>query len=170
MDQVANATSALFDSLGLSPVLFSGATNAGALKYSTKLDESLIFGIYRQMERWINRKLKQQNFDFHTTLLNLTIYSRVDIQDELLKLAQASVPVKAHLGASLGLSPLDLITASFLETDILQIPTTWQPLSSSHTQSTSGEAGRPSEGDDQLSDAGEITRDYDVNASREGGI
>ena len=170
LDQVANATTALFDSLGLSPVLFSGASNAGTLKYSTKLDESLIFGIYRQMERWMNRKLKQQGFDFHVSLLNLTIYSRVDVQDELLKLAQASVPVKAHLGASLGLSPLDLITASFLETDILEIQTKWQPLSSSHTQSSTNEGGRPSEGDDQLSDAGEITRDYDVNANREGAI
>ena len=170
LDQVANATTSLFDSLGLSPVLFSGASNAGTLKYSTKLDESLIFGIYRQAERWINRKLKQQSFNFHTTLLNLTIYSRTDVQDELLKLASASVPVKVHLGASVGLSPLDLITSSFLESDVLQIQEKWQPLSSSHTQSGSQEAGRPSQGDDQLSDAGEVTRDYDSNANREGAV
>ena len=92
------------------------------------------------------------------------------LKDELLKLASASVPVKVHLGASVGLSPLDLITSSFLESDVLQIQEKWQPLSSSHTQSGSQEAGRPSQGDDQLSDAGEVTRDYDSNANREGAV
>ena len=167
-NQVANATTALYDSLGISPVIFSGATNAGGLKYSVRTDESMLFGIYRQIERWLNGKLFDEGYDYHVKLLDLTIYSRNDLQAELLKLAQMSVPVKAHLAASAGLSPLDMLNTSVLESTILEIDSSWKPLASSHTQKASTEeAGREEVADTELSEAGEATRDHDSNANRE---
>ena len=171
IDQVANATEALYQSLGLSSVLFAGATNAGTLKYSTRVDESLIFSIYRQIERWLNRKMKFEGFDYQVTLLNATVFTRSELQDELLKLSQASVPVKAHLAAISGLSPLEMATTHYLETTILDFENNWIPLASSHTQSSSdSEAGRESLKDEDLSDSGASTRDTDANANREGDL
>lgn len=171
IDQVANATEALYQSLGLSSVLFAGATNAGTLKYSTRVDEAMLFAIYRQIERWINRKLKFENLNFKVTLLDITAFNRNDVQDELLKMAQSSVPVKAHLAAASGLSPLDMAMTHYLETNILEFENNWIPLSSSHTQSSSdGEAGREAEDVTDLSDSGAATRDTDANANREGAL
>ena len=167
-NQVANATSALYDSLGISPIVFSGATNAGGLKYSVRTDESMVFGIYRQIERWLNGKLLSLGYDYHVKLLDLTIYNRNDLQAELLKLAQMSVPVKSHLAASAGLSPLDMLNTSVLESVILEIDEKWKPLTSSHTQKAStDEAGRQAKDETELTEAGEATRDHDSNANRE---
>lgn len=168
-NQVANATSALFDSLGISPIVFSGANNAGGLKYSVRVDESMVFSIYRQIERWLNRKLKHLDYDYHVRLLDITIFNRNDIQTELLKLAQMSIPVKSHLAASAGLSPLDMLNTSVLETTILEIDSNWKPLMSSHTQSASAtdEGGRKEVDDTELSEAGEVTRNQSSNDNRE---
>ena len=171
INQVANATSSLYDSLGLASVLFAGASNAGTLKYSTKVDEALIFGIYRQIERWVNRKMKFANLDYHVKLLDITVFSKNDVQAELLKLAQASIPVKSHLASSIGLSPLDMINSAYLETSILDFENNWKPLATSHTQSSaSGEAGREEMDEAELSDSGSETRDRASNENREGAL
>ena len=167
-DQVANSTSAVYNSLGISPVLFSGASNAGGLKYSLRVDEGLVFNVYRQIERWLNRKLKLLDHRFHVKLLDITSFNRSDVQDELLKMAQMSIPVKSHLAASTGLSPLDMMTSSFLEQSILEVDDKWKPLASSHTQTAStNEAGRTEKEDTELSDKGEETRDLGSNDNRE---
>ena len=170
VNQVANATSSLYDSLGLASVLFAGANNAGTLKYSTKVDESLIFGIYRQIERWVNRKMKFANFDYHVKLLDITVFSKNDVQAELLKLAQASIPVKSHLAASAGLSPKDMMNSAYLETAILDFEESWKPLATSHTQTSNNDEGREEKDDTELSDAGQETRDRATNDNREGAL
>lgn len=170
-NQVANATSALYDSLGISPILFSAANNSGALKYSIKVDEGLVFNIYRQIERWLNRKLKFLNYNYHVKLLDITTFNRADVQAELLKLAQMSIPVKAHLAASAGLSPMDMLNTSFLEYAILEVDEKWKPLASSHTQTKSdSEAGRQPKDETELSEKGQATRDNSSNDNREEAI
>ena len=170
-DQVANSTTAVYNSLGISPILFSGANNAGGMKYSLKVDEGLVFNIYRQIERWLNRKLKLLGYNYHVKLLDITTFNRSDVQAELLKMAQMSIPVKSHLAASAGLSPLEMMTTSFLEEAILEVSTNWKPLASSHTQTASTEeAGRKELDDTELSDKGEETRDNGSNDNREEAI
>lgn len=167
-DQVANSTTAVYNSLGISPILFSQANNAGSMKYSLRVDEGLVFNIYRQIERWLNRKLKLLDYDYHVKLLDITTFNRADVQAELLKLAQMSIPVKSHLAASAGLSPLDMMTTSFLEHAILEVEDQWRPLASSHTQTASTkEAGREALDETELSDKGEETRDNGSNDNRE---
>lgn len=166
-DQVANSTAAVYNSLGMSPVLFSGASNAGGMKYSLKVDEGLLFSVYRQIERWLNRKLKLLGYSYHVKLLDITTFNRDDVQASLLKLAQMSIPVKTHLAASAGLSPLDMMTTSYLEETLLGISDNWKPLTSSHTQSaTLKEAGREALDETELSDKGEETRDLGSNDNR----
>ena len=115
--------------------------------------------------------MKFEGFDYQVTLLNATVFTRSELQDELLKLSQASVPVKAHLAAISGLSPLEMATTHYLETTILDFENNWIPLASSHTQSSSdSEAGRESLKDEDLSDSGASTRDTDANANREGDL
>ena len=170
-NQVANATSALYDSLGISPILFSAANNSGALKYSIKVDEGLVFNIYRQIERWLNRKLKILDYDFHVKLLDITTFNRGDVQAELLKMAQMSIPVKAHLAASAGLSPLDMLNTSYLEYAILEVDDKWKPLASSHTQTKEEKsAGREAKDETELSEKGQATRDSSSNDNREEAI
>lgn len=166
IDQVANATEALYQSLGLSSVLFAGATNAGTLKYSTRVDEGMIFALYRQVERWLNRKFKLNKMNFAVSLIDVTAFSREDIRSSYLTLAQMSVPVKSHLAACSGLSPLELITSSYLENEILDFESNWKPLSSTHTQSSS-EIGRDEKSDGELSESGQETRDRGTNDDRE---
>ena len=167
-DQVANSTTAVYNSLGMSPILFSQANNAGSMKYSLKVDEGLIFNIYRQIERWMNRKLKILGYNYHVKLLDITTFNRDDVQASLLKMAQMSIPVKSHLAASAGLSPLDMMTTSFLEHAILEVEDKWRPLASSHTQTASTkEAGREEKDETELSDKGEETRDSGSNDNRE---
>ena len=66
--------------------------------------------------------------------------------------------------AALGVAPIDMMNMNFLEDDILHIKEKFEPLKTSYTQS-SGEAGAPTQEEkgEQLSDAGENTRDHNSN-------
>ena len=171
-NNVTNAEDNLFTSAGLSSIIFGkGAENSGTLKYSTVYDEAVLFRFYRQAERWINRKFKRlYSNKFSVRLLDITYYNDTEFKQDLLQQAQYGLPVKLLLASACDISPLEERGMSVLENSVLNLTEEWKPLMSSHTQTgeegSSDSAGRPAERDENVGEAGQVTRDNDSNNKR----
>lgn len=167
---VTDAEDNLFTSAGLSSIIFGkGAENSGTLKYSTVYDESVLFRFYRQLERWLNRKFKRiYNNRFSIKLLDISYYNDTEYKEDLLKQAQYGLPVKLLLASACDISPLEERGMAVLENEVLNLTEEWKPLASSHTQSDkdSEDSGRPPERDENVGEAGQVTRDNDSNNKR----
>ena len=153
-DKVSESVKSFWDSAGVSKNLFADDSNTdAAIRFSTKTDEQTLFGLLRQVERWLNRKLKLKDgkYQFKINMLNTTYLNREETATELLKNAQFGLPIKAKLFASLGGSQSEMESMNYLES-LLGLPEVWKPLQSSHTSTevsvTGGEAGRPTEDED----------------------
>ena len=150
-DKVQEAVDNFWNSTGVSKGLFtdSGTTDA-TVKASLVTDEQSVFAMLRQVERWINRKLKfnEKKYKFKINLLDVTYQNRKEKIAEELKSAQYGAPNKIKLFTTMGNSQSSIESMNFLES-VLNIPDSWKPLSSSHTTSdinspTGGDKGRVS--------------------------
>ncbi len=105
------------------------------------------------------------NYRFKFRYLDITAFNQNDKIDELLKLAQASLPVKAELMAAAGRNPLSMLGNSFMENDVFNLSSEWQPLQTSYTQSSddSEDNGRPEMKDTDISEITQNTRDNEGN-------
>lgn len=148
---------------GLPPNIFSTTNKtAGGIKYAIRYLEQVIFKQLRQMERWINRKLKYQSGKYKLSIrfLDVTHFSTEDYFDTLLKGASASLPVKQEASSVLGLSPMDMYNKALIENQILGLNDILEPLVSAHTQSRSDrESGREKLKDDKISESTEVWRE-----------
>ena len=166
-DTVSDAVSWAFKNVGVSEALMSGASSGSELKLSILNDSGDIFRIYRLLERWIALQLKMRkhnykDFAFEYKILDMTIFNEEDYRANELKAAQSGLPNKMRLSAAYGLSPEVVLGNSALENDIFKdVFDNWQPLKTSYTQS--GEAGRPSEDDTEISEVTETQRGNDSN-------
>ncbi|WP_395546723.1 MULTISPECIES: hypothetical protein [unclassified Lacrimispora] len=152
-----------WDSAGVNGSLFSGDTStAAAINASLNSDQSLIFYVHRMIERVINRKLKGESgkYKFKINILDCTIYNKKEYLDNLLKVSTYGTPTKTLILSLFGYSPADTYGMTLLE-DILDLTSKWKPLKSSNTMpsDTGGEGGRPTKDDDDLTPAGEQSRD-----------
>lgn len=169
-DEISQSEEQFWSSSGTSPLLFGSGnkSSVSSLKLSIKSDEEIVIGFMRQVERWLNRKLKLTSgtSKFKVNILPLTLFN----QEEMTKLYKESatygLPTKSMYAASLGLSPLDIANMPFLENDILDLTSKFIPLASTHTQST--EAGRPTNEDvgKDLTESGEQTLEDAENEAR----
>lgn len=166
-NKVQDATSQLFNSIGVSQMLFN-AESTTALKYSIATDEAIVFKLNRQIERWITRKFhKKFNGAFKVQLLDATVFNKNDLIDQLLKLAQYGIPTTMQISALVGMNQSDLIGMNFIENDILDVANNFIPLSSSHTQSSSDDVvGRPESDESELTDSGQKTRENGSNIAK----
>lgn len=149
-DKVEEAIKNFWSATGTSKNLFADSSDTDAgIKYSTTADEQSLFGILRQIERWINRKLKFNSgkYKFKINILDITTFNRKEKVAEELKAAQYGLPNKIKLFASMGNSQSSIETMSFLENDILDLHTRFIPLSSSHTQGGNDDINSPTDGD-----------------------
>lgn len=167
-DTVAEAEKSLYDSAGVSQLLFnSGVTSGAALSKSILVDETISFKVLRQFERWVNKKLKDTNkvISFQVKFLDITKYSQNEYIKNLKDASTLGLPVKMMYSASLGLTPSSTLNMTILENDVLKITKNWIPLKSSHTQSgdSDGDGGKPQSSEDELDDTGQQARDNDVN-------
>lgn len=176
-----------YSSVGTSSLLFNGDNASQAnLQKSIKVDEQEAFGVVRQIERWVNRKIKYMikgAYKFRCKFLDISIFSRDEYVDQLLKNAQFGIPVKMMLCSALGLVPSQATAMAYLENTVLGLVDLFVPLQSAHTQSgketgtktreqnptgTGGEeGGRPQEKEDQLTEKGEEQVARDDNANKE---
>lgn len=163
-DRVSEAQQSIYDSAGVSQLLFNSTGTGAAITKSILVDENVVFKVLRQFERWVNKKLKDENkgIKFRTEFLDITKFSKSDYIRELKEGASLGLPVKHKYAAALGLSPSSILHMEFLENEVLNIVDKWKPLSSSYTQSYN-EGGRPEIDEGNLTENGQQARDRDVN-------
>lgn len=162
-DVISQALKAVHDDGGVSQFLFNSGQSTGVgLEKSIITDEELVYAILRQVERWVNRKIKKQSssFNYNFSFIDMTIFNQDKYYEKYLKAAQFGVPVKLEIGAALGLSPLDVINKAVLENDILGLNELFIPLQSSHTQNNdpTNTGGAPEKSDDDISASTEVNR------------
>ena len=167
-DGVARAERDFWSGSGTSQLLFNAdkSTSQGLLM-SIKTDEEIVFGVLTQIERWVNRYLKFQFNDimFSLDILDVTFFNRKEMYEMYLGASQYGLPVKNHLSATIGLSPIETMNMAYLENDILELQDKFIPLASSHTMSSDDIAtigsseGRPKSDDADISDEGARTQD-----------
>ena len=175
-DAALSAVNNFWRSAGMPNTLMGGGTltTASAMLLAVKPDEALSFSLLGQFERIINREIKLMNHDylFKVSFLYQSIFNGSEVQNNLSKGAQYGLAVKMDYAASLGMTPCEIIGASYIEDEILGLSkTVWiSPLVSSNTQSgfTDSDGGRPTaeETGGTVGEAGEKTRDNDSNQNR----
>lgn len=173
-DSVQEAERSLYNAEGVSQLLFNSDKGGSiGLERSINTDEVIAFAVLRQIERWINRKLKYTSTTrlFKINMLNITRYNEDEFFEKSLKAAQFGIPTKLMTGASMGLSPSAMTNMAFLENTVLGLEEALIPLASSHTQnsdtgSTDNTGGRPSKNTNKLSQSGESQKDNNKNKNR----
>ena len=167
-NNVNNAIKTFWNDAGVSSIIFGGENKTSAtLNVAIKADMQMVFALSRQIERNINRLLKMHSTKnkFKIEFLDVTYYNKEELVNQYLKLAQSSLPTTTMASAASGLAPVDMIGMNFIETQVLHIHEKLKALSTSYTQS-GDEGGAPTveEREGELSDAGEQSRDNNVNA------
>lgn len=162
-DYVTEAMREVYNDGGISQFLFNSDKNTSiGLSKSVNTDEELSFALLRQMETWMNRKLKYKfpSLKLKFSFLNVTIFNKAEVAEMYLKQAQYGLPVKLEIAAVHNMTPLDVINKANLENDILGLQDLFIPLVSSHTQSSDeNKGGRPTKSDGEISDNAQTSRD-----------
>lgn len=172
-NSVVEAERDFYSSTGTSQMLFNGdSTSQANLAKSITTDEMEVFTVLRQIERWVNKKMKSEvkgTYKFRSKILDITEFNKDEYIERLLKNAQYGMPIKMMLASALGVSPSAVSHMTYLENEVLGLTENFLPLSSSHTSSgeSNDEGGRPESDEDDLSDKGEEQRDRDDNSDRE---
>lgn len=168
VDDLSRAISNYWSTAGTSGLLHGKENNtSGVTKLSIKNDETYVLGIVQQFEKVINRYLKvgfSGTTKFKITILPITVFNK----EEYLKYYKEAVSFgigKSQYAAALGIPQSDIDGLTYLESKLSFDKLT--PLKTSYTTSSgSDDAGRPLSSDDELDDAGAVTRDNDTNANR----
>ena len=151
-----------------------GDSISGTTAYRNAMIADMEFGLHPildQIERWLNHHLRQVLTDpARVVMIHTSPYFKEETKDSFLKSAQYGIPNKIAVATLDGFSPMEIMSMSYLENDILDLANTWVPLSSSFTKSADSastdptqstdpiEGGRP-ESDEPLSDEGEKTKE-----------
>lgn len=159
-DTIAEAEQNLFTAAGVSSLLFNNEkASANALTLSIKADQSITYGIVKNLEAAINRFLQAQPYgkNFKINILDCSPYNRKELGDAYLKSASYGLPTVSLYAASQGLGQAELDSMAFLENEVLKLPETLIPLRNSAQLSSDGEdeGGAPTKDIGELSDSGE---------------
>lgn len=171
-NNLSDAIENLYDASGVPSSLFNGSNVSSSMKLAIETDAAIIYKIYRQLERYMNRYIKLRkfnrvNYKFAFRLQDSTVYNRDTVTDAYLKAAEHGLPFKMDYAVSLGISPNRVIGNLFAENTALELHNLLIPLPTSYTMSYD-ETGRPtneSQGK-ELSESGQQTSDTDQNLNR----
>ena len=169
LNVLGNMTNQKFwENSGISPLAYgsSEGKQAGAIKASNIADMSFIQHLYRQYEKFINFQLAQTKgiYQFGIRIFG-DAFSRQETSDRYNKAATLGLAKKEYR-ASLGELPEEYELQMDDQTMYLWDTKALIPLNTSYTQSAN-QGGRPQLSEDQLSNAGEVTRDAGSNEVRE---
>ena len=172
-NNVADATDEVYDASGITKELFNGSSSGTAVTFSVENDSGVIYKVYRQFERWVNRYIKlnkynKPTFKFSFGLLDATTLNKDKVIDRYKAACTLGVSVKGQYLALLGMTPSRTKGAFILEKSIFDFQNNFIPLSTSYTQSNTDSAGRPTNEsqNEPLSENGEITKDSESNSKR----
>ncbi|MCQ9301357.1 MULTISPECIES: hypothetical protein [Staphylococcus] len=174
-DKVLEATRDVYNASGVSSFIFNNDKNStGGLQYSTRKDELLVIDFYRQVERWLNRKIRFGNLtsknQWKITLLNVTGMNEDRYLELLTKSGTLGFAVRGRIAAMHGQDYHTLLTSLELENEVLDLDTKMIPLASSHTgginqaidkhkNTEDSKGGRPQKDSSQLTDSGQANKD-----------
>lgn len=166
-NEVAKAEATFFTTAGVNKILFGGGEDPSAttLNLCTVNDQMIVFAVMRQLERWVNRKLKSvsSSYKFRINFLPVTHYNIAEMHERYLKDATYGMPTRTAALATVGYAGTDYENMTYLENEILGLSNGEMPLKSSNTQSGSAgdEGGRPTNASkgEGLSDAGNVSAD-----------
>ena len=142
-------------------------TNSTSFKYAMMAESMTAMAAVKQFNVWVNFYIKNNLGvdDIIVEFSDVSKYFKDDKIEQLLKLAQYSVPVKMQIVSLLGIDPAQCRSLEYLEDKLGLAKTKWiSPLVSSNVQSGLSENGDGSDGapvkdDKDLTDEGEKTRD-----------
>ena len=142
---VTEAEASFWSSSGVNMAIFnSDKISEESIRKSIQADENVIFSVYRQFERWLNRKIKLSvDSEFRVRILDTTQFNYGEVFKRYKEAAIYGIPVKRELYASLGGNPIDMQSAIIMENEILKLHDVLNPLISSNTQSGASDNGRP---------------------------
>ena len=166
-NEVAKAEATFFTTAGVNKILFGGGEDPSAttLNLCTVNDQMIVFAVMRQLERWVNRKLKSvsSSYKFRINFLPVTHYNIAEMHERYLKDATYGMPTRTAALATAGYAGTDYENMTYLENEILGLSNGEMPLKSSNTQSGSAgdKGGRPTNASkgEGLSDAGNVSAD-----------
>lgn len=168
-DTVAGALKSVFDGGGVSQFLANSdkSTSTGVSK-AIIVNEAKNYKILRQIERWINRKLRRMSgrYKFELTFLDTTSFDDGDSMEKFLKAAQNGFPTIEHASAAIGINPLHLHNRLMMNNYGTNYQEMMKPLATSHTQSADEKTGAPKLKDDEISDSGQINRDANTDENK----
>lgn len=148
-DIAEEATKMFWENAGVSSLLFGlgDKPTSQSLELSIRPDEALVFNVNENISKAFNTKYRKTNPDymFSLNILEQSRFNQNQLIDSLTKSATYGLPVKSKLLAAQGLSPLDVLTMSYLEDTVLGFTEQMlrTPLLQSSTMSPDNEAGRP---------------------------
>ena len=166
-DSIAEAEQNLYTSAGVSSLLFNNERASGnALALSIKADQAITYGIVKSIEAMVNRFIQSYSYgkNFKVTFLDCSPFNRAEMGEQYLKACQFGLPMVSYYCASQGMGQDEMDCMAFLENDVLGLKERLIPLQSSSTQSGdsgSNDGGRPEEDVEDLSDAGEASREQE---------
>lgn len=171
-NNVSDSVDEIYNSAGISKELYNGSSSGTAVTFSIENDSGFVYGLYRQLERWMNRfiKIRKYNkpaFKFFFYLLDITIFNRDNVSKRYKEAVALGVTVIDKWLATLDMTPSRTLGSFILHKDIFDFQNNFVPLASSFNSSDNG-AGRPtneSQGK-TLDDSGEKTKDLDSNIDR----
>lgn len=132
---LSEAQDVLFTSAGFGNIFSATNKSLTALKNANLSDQSLMFKLLRQFERFFNARLKTlfgKDCGMTVWFLDITIFNREDKINEFLKLAQFGLP-KSTIAVATGMSQSQFLGLNALE-EHLELEDKLVPLNSSHTQ------------------------------------
>ena len=172
-DILADATASIYDSAGMSQVIFNNSKNNGlaGLKYSVTLDESILDDFIAQCQRWYNYKLSLitgKSIKFELEFLGITRNNKSDMIDVFRTSATLGGSVMAMLVAT-GIPQYKVLSLLDFENNFLHIKDKMIPLQTSYNTSSNdikNNNGRPEKNEDDLSDRGSEQKDNETNKNR----
>lgn len=138
------------------------STSQGLLM-SMKTDAQMLFATLTQIETWVNRYISYEFSElyFQVNILHITEYNQKEKFDMYIVAGERGFPVKNHIGAIIGLQPIETMNLAYLENDLLKMHEEFIPLMSSHQMSNDGATpeGRPPKKASEISDETARTKD-----------
>lgn len=163
--RVQQATETVLNSSGGAQVLNTTKLKTSeAFKAMIKADtEFAISSLLPQTEAWLNSFIARYiDTPCRVKLFEVSIYTKNDLRDDLLENAQNGLPTKLAVNSLSGISELDTLALNFLEEDCLNLSEKLKPINTSYTQSSKNSGGQEKD-EDELTDAGQRTRDEGLN-------
>ena len=170
IDTIGESEQALYTAAGVSSLLFNNSkASANALLLSIKADQAITYGIVKSIGDALNRFIQMQPYgkNFIVNFLDVSPFNRAEVGDAYLKAASYGLPTISAYAASQGIGQAELDSMSFLENNVLDLHSLFQPLRNSAQMSggadegegATEEGGAPPKPATALTDSGEQSRE-----------